>query len=342
MTPVTQSRPATLDTSFSFYVPASKPDLIVSAAQMADGLTVRGAAGPAVARKALGMGWRGPLLFDRAGYEPGVPSVDAGRWFDAQATAGADRLITPGTWVQWDGGGDALRRAIELESDAGASIPGSTLLIAMDSRWLGKAARTVIDALQDVSRPVALVLAHRGDPLSDNGVLDGLLALLRSVQDVTLLRSDHGAIGAVAFGASHGSIGLQPTYRHFVPQGSTARHNPKDRTARVFVRDLLDWFTAGKIAGWGASSISFECRLACCEGARIDRFFDPQFEHEADLHNRTTLGHLAHYILEDEPDSRRRSFAGLCSAAVDRYGPMGKMSDLIEPKPQLVQWALWA
>ncbi len=341
MTVAARALPRTLSTSFSFYVPASKPGLIAAAAELADGVTVRGANGPSVARQALGVDWAGSLLFDGAGYEEGAPRIDAKAWFDAQADAGADRLITPGRWVPWDGGGDALAQAIDAERNAGASSPGSTVLLAVDSRWLGRAARTVIDRLQDVGQPVALVLAHQGDPLSGTGVLDGLLALLRT-QELTLLRSDHGAIGAVAFGAAHGSVGLRATYRHFVPQGAAARHNPKDRTPRVFVWDLLDWFTAAKIAGWGASSINFDCRFACCDGARIDRFLDPQFENQAEVHNRTTLAFLAEHILGDAPEGRRRSFARLCSAAVDRYGPMGKMSDLIEPKAQLLQWALWA
>lgn len=342
MTTATRSRAATLDTSFSFYVPTTKLPLLRPAALLSDGLTIRGPNGPAEARATLGPDWEGPLLFDRAGYEPRVPDVDPDKWFEMQAVAGADRLLTPGTWIPWDGGGDALQRSLERETTRASRSAGSTLLVALDSRWLGKAAPAVIDALQEVPGPIALVLAHRGDPLSDHGALDGLLALLRSVSDITLLRSDHGAIGAVAFGACHGSIGLQPTYRHFVPQGSRARYNPTERTARVFVRDLLDWFTVGKIMGWGASSIRFECHLECRDGARIDRFFDPQFEHQANVHNWTTLSRLARYIFEDEPESRRRSFATLCAEAVDNYGRVGKMSDLIEPKPQLVQWALWA
>lgn len=339
----TRVLPSTLGASFSFYVPATNANLIRTCAAMADAVTVRGVDGPSAARLALGERWEGPLLFDRAGYERGVQITDAQAesWFEAQERARADRLLTPGRWIEWSKDSDALAVGLDREWTTSLRASGSTILLALDVRWLGKDSLKTIATLAGTGLPLALVLGHRGDPLSANGVLDTLLQVMREIPNITILRSDHGAIGAIAFGAAHGSVGLRPGYRHFVPPATKGGGKPNDRTPRLFVWDLMDWFTGATIAGWGASSIRLECTFSCCKGARLDRFLDPAFESLADVHNRTVLSELANCVLDEEPEARRRAFARLCAEAVERYGPMGKLSDLIEPKQQLTQWAQW-
>jgi hypothetical protein len=334
-------RSRTLEASYSFYVPQSHPSLIQSTAALVGAVTVRGSDGPRQARRALGSGWGGALLFDSAAYERRGSAVDESNWFAAQEAAGADRLLTPGEWVEWSRDSDALAEAVESQWRAGSIAPGATLLLALDSRWLGRDALRTIATLEGVDAPLALVLGHREDPLSANGVMDSLLELLRSVPSVSLLRSDHGAVGALAFGAVHGAIGLRPAYRHFVPPTSSGGGKRNDWTPRLFVWDLMDWFTAGTIAGWTASHIRLDCTLECCQGAPLDRFFDPALDTDAVVHNATVLAKLADYIVGYEPIARRRAFAELCANAVANYGPMGKLSELIEPKAQLTKWAQW-
>ena len=193
---------------------------------------MRGADGPKQARLALGTDWNGALLFDSAGYERSAASTDPDAWFAAQKAARADRLLTPGEWVEWSRDSDALASAVENQFRASESAPGATLLLALDSRWLGRDALKTIATLEAANTPLALVLSHREDPLSASGVMDSLLELLRSVPQISLLRSDHGAVGAVAFGAAHGAIGLHPTHRHFVPPTSVGGGKRNDRTPR--------------------------------------------------------------------------------------------------------------
>jgi len=339
----TRITPATMRASFSFYVNATNEEGIRSCAEMADALTIRGPRGPAAARSVLGAGWDLPLLFDRAGYERGqsVTQAAADRWFDAQRVARADRLLTPGRWIEWSKGSDALVAGLEAERRIAETAPDASVLLAIDSRWLGRDSLRTIAILAAADMPLVLVLAHRGDPLSGTGVLETLLQMLRETRNISLLRCDHGAIGAIAFGASHGSIGLRSGYRHFVPPSSSGGGKPNDRTPRVFVWDLMDWFTVATIAGWGATSIRLSCPLSCCDGQRLDRFLDPVLEGDAERHNREVLLQLASAVLDEEPEARRRAFAKLCAEAVDRYGPMGKLSELIEPKAQLSLWAQW-
>jgi len=140
-----------------------------------------------------------------------------------------------------------------------------------------------------------------------------------------------------------GDIGLSTTYRHAVQPTVTAHAIPNDRSARVFVLDLMDWHTASTIAGWSTARVADRCDDSCCQGQRIDRFLDDRRKADADLHNRTVLATLAEEILAiPESAGRRRAFGQKCLAAVERYGVMGGLTSEIRPSSQLEQWAQYA
>lgn len=87
----TLPRPVTLAGTFSFYLPTTNVPLIKACAELADGVTVKGPAGPRAVRKLRDRGWDCPVLFDRAGDDPRTSDIEPERWFDEQASAGADR-----------------------------------------------------------------------------------------------------------------------------------------------------------------------------------------------------------------------------------------------------------
>lgn len=103
----------TLGGTFSFYVPSTDMALIASCAAVADAVVVHGPNGPRVIEALRREDFSGAVLFDRATYERRTARIDPGCWFEAQARAGADRLMTQGHWVEWDETGDALRTGIE-------------------------------------------------------------------------------------------------------------------------------------------------------------------------------------------------------------------------------------
>ena len=331
--------PITLNETFSFYVPSSNASLIAVCSELSDAVTVKGPQGPATIRAMRDQGWDRTDHFDEGGYDPKVAAVDTEAWLDDQARAGADRLLSAGTWVPWDPTGDALVRAIDTEMERLRRWSDASALLAIDHRWLTRAPMKLVEALTGLDRPVSLVLAHPAAPLSATSAVDGLITLVSNVSDVAILRTDHGGLGAIVYGAQHAALGLLGTYRHFVPVGQQGGGKLDDRTARVFIREMLDWFTALTIAGWGALSWDLRCDLTCCDGQRLDRFFDERLEHEAMVHNRTALAYLAEEILSAPRDERRRAFSAMCSQALTRYGAMGKLSMVTKPKPQLVQWA---
>lgn len=336
---VSISRPITLAETFSFYLPTSDVEAIEACGELADAVTVKGPKGPATVRALRARGWDRPVIFDRAGYDPNVSAIDPERWFDDQARAGADRLLTAGSWVPWDPTGDTLKQVVEVEAKRTCGRPDATTVLAIDHRWITRVPMDLVQALVGLDCRAALVLAHPADPLSVGNAVHGLLTVTKSIDDLSILRTDHGGLGAIVYGARHAAIGLIPSYRHFVPVGQIGRGKPNDVTVRVFIREMMDWFTALTIAGWGTVSWDLRCNLRCCEGQRLDRFFDERFERQAMIHNRTSLAQLAADILDAPPEERRRLFGEMCSQAVDRYGAMGKLSMVTKPKQQLLQWA---
>lgn len=339
MTAVSISSPVTLAETFSFYVPSSDVQTLEACGELADAITVKGPRGPATVMAMRTRDWDRPVIFDRAGYDTRVSAIDPERWFDDQAAADADRLLTAGTWVPWDARGDALKLAVEIEAKRTGSHPHATAVLAIDYRWLTKVPMDLVGALTGLDRPVALVLAHPTDPLSVGNAVHGLLAVTRNVKNVSILRTDHGGLGAIVYGARHAAIGLIASYRHIVPVGGSGGGKRDDTTARVFIREMMDWFTALTISGWGAMSWDVRCHLRCCGGRRLDRFLDERLERQAVVHNQVALAKLAGDVLDAPPEDRRRLFNEMCSQALDRYGPMGKLSMVTTPKKQLVQWA---
>lgn len=334
-------KPLTSAPSYSFYLGPTDHDLIRLCAQHSDALTIRGASGPQHIAQLRAGGLDVPVLFDREAWraKPGA-TVAPGPWIDAQATAGADRLLTPGRYVPWssDAPTEQLKRvALELAlARRWEAVP----LLAVDARWLGRDAVGLADALKAGGGPVALVLVEGGDPLALSGAVQGLRYVAATVPGLMILRSDHGALGAVAFGARHAALGLRPGDRHGTTPDRRGFGKQGDRTARVFVYAFADWFTAATIAGWALADPGWaRCGLECCRGQDLSRFLDEDYADEVRLHNVLSLRQLADLVLDADGNERRTEFLGFCQQAADRYGRSGFRGPQ-DPKAQLTGWVL--
>lgn len=331
---IEQSRP-----SYSFYLTSHKckrhPETAFHAARLAGSLTVSGPGGPTIVRRLRAEGLDVPVRFDGTGYD-GEQRLDPSEWVGAQREADAAELFLPGVLVLWDRGDDELLLDIVREQTRIASELGAGLLLALDVRWIARKADELIEVLKAAQRPIAIVMVHRGDPLSIAGAVAGLRRLASRVKGLSILRSDHGAIGALAFGASHAAIGLTTTTRHYAPS-STRPWRRRDNSPRLFVRSHLDWFLASDIAGWASTGGGFECTLACCLGQSLARFLDAGEDH--DVHNMTALADFADRIVLADRSDRGAEFLSCCSAATSRYG-LGSLFGPQEPKAQLTGWVL--
>jgi hypothetical protein len=336
MTAVSTSNrsPTTSSTSFSWYLPPTHK-LLIHGAELADAVTIAGPKGPLEVRKLHQSGFSGPVLFDGTGYRgSNLPPVTA--WVAQQRAAGADRVLLPGLFVPWDKDEhSSLLEAVVDEARISADLD-ATMVLALDARWLARRIEILTEVLRSADRPIALVLGHPADPLSVGGAVAGLRWLASRIPHLSVLRSDHGAIGAVAFGADHASIGLSTTNRHFATSAMKPRSAP-GRSSRVFVRQLIDWFRASEIAGWSAAGANIKCGLRCCNGASLARFLDADLD--ATWHNMIALADFADYVLNADPEDRATEFLNECRAAAARYGLAG-FKGPENPKAQLTGWAL--
>lgn len=107
--------PPALTSTFSLYVPSSDTATLAVVDSVADAVTMKGPNGPTVVRELRRGGWDTPVIFDRTGYDGRISAIEPERWFDDQASARADRLLTAGKWVTWDPDDASLVRAIEIE-----------------------------------------------------------------------------------------------------------------------------------------------------------------------------------------------------------------------------------
>lgn len=334
MTITALSSSVTSTASFSWYVPASH-GLLQKGAELADAVTVAGPKGPSQIQKLRDRGFAAPTLFDGTGYK-GTELPAPTSWVAAQRQAGADRALLPGAFVPWDKDDDRVLVQTTRREAATARDLDATLLLALDARWIAKRYQLLVDLFAEAAQPVAIVLAHRADPLSIGDAVIGLRWIASRSRHLSVIRSDHGSIGAVAFGARHASIGLSTTNRHF----ATAQMRPRrlqGGSARVFDRRLLDWFRASEMAGWSAAGADIRCYLSCCNGQPLGRFLDTDLD--ATWHNMVALADFADHILDAEPVERPMEFLAECRAAARRYGLAG-FKGPENPKPQLTGWVL--
>ena len=324
---------------FSFYVTAhhctQKPQIVEAAVDLADAVTVAGPMGPEVIRRLRESGLQAPVLFDGMGYAgKDLPAPDD--WVGLQRGVGAARLLLPGALLAWDRNDDSEFIVTVQEQDRIAAALDATMLFAIDVRWVARRTDLVVETLRSADQPAALVLIHRGDPLSERWAVPGLRRVVQRVSGVSLLRGDHGAIGSLAFGAEHASVGLTTSTRHYAPPAKGTWRRP-GQSARLFIRPLLDWFLASDVAGWTAAGQAIICHLPCCNGRSLARFLDPDLD--ADWHNMNALADLADYVNNADAAHRATEFLNECRSATEWYGLAG-FKGPEKPKAQLTGWVL--
>ena len=325
--------------AFSFYVTAHRgkrePQIVEAAVDLADAVTVAGPEGPEVIRRLRESGFQAPVLFDGMGYAgKDLPVSDD--WVGVQRAVGAACPLLPGALLAWDRNDDSEFIVTVQEQGRIAAGLEATMLFAIDVRWVARRTDLVVETLRSADQPAALVLIHRGDPLSERGAVQGLRRVVQRVSGVSLLRSDHGAIGALAFGARHASVGLTTSTRHYAPPAEGVWRRP-GQSARLFIRPLLDWFLASDVAGWTAAGQAIICHLPCCNGQSLARFLDPDLD--ADWHNMNALADLADYVINADAADRATEFLNGCRSATEWYGLAG-FKGPEKPKAQLTGWAL--
>ena len=302
---------------------------------------LRGQDGFRAAVKLRSAGFTGRLWLDPAAYES--PQQQPGEtlfgdyWRRLQEELHVEEFISPGTYVA-ESSLDGLGSAIESEEEW-VEREGGRLSLALHASWLTRGRKPLIDRLRQVGAPLALALAHRNDPLSSVGAVQGLVDLLESIEDVAILRCDLGALGAVAHGAVLGAIGTSSTVRHVVPPGQKAGGVPGDTSPAVFLPELLD-FKLGSHLDEFPREASPTCDLACCWGRQLRRLNGEHAVAEARTHNMLVIGEVARGILDTPAEQRPGAFTAMCRNA--EYAVAGLSREARRPlkvRPQVKAWA---
>ncbi len=309
----------------------------LSHARSAGGVVLRGTKGAAAANRLRQQGFGGRLWLDPAAYErhlSGSHPTLWDEWHQRQLEVGVAEFISPGAYV---GDSDSLALGLALHSEGDwVNRHGGRLSLALHYSWLTKGRQALIKQLRDVDLPFALAFADRYDPLGRAGAVKGLVELLSQVSDVTVMRCDIGAIGAVAHGAKLGAFGTSATMRHVFPpdqQGGGPSSSPA-----VFVEPLLGFMSGASLDALprGASPA---CRLRCCSGQSLGRLNTRTREAEAIRHNRIAVRHVLGLLLASNPP-HDTSFKQMCQqarAAAKRLSH--RASSHVDVSAQVNAWA---
>lgn len=246
------------------------------------------------------------------------------------------------TGTYFEGGEEeALRTAIEA---AGARCANreprtSAIVIALDARWLVEDRAALLRCLRSSSIPVAIVLGHQNDPLARKGAVDGLVEVFTEIPDTSLLRCDFGALGALAYGATIGAVGLTTSHRHAVRPGDFAGGRRGARTLRVVQRDSLTFFSADILER--VRHVDPYCFCTVCQGQPLHRFIDLGLRSEANRHNVAVWRSVANEVLWERPEHRSAAWLGICKKALEweREFELKARTDALRVDAQIRRWA---
>ncbi len=289
------------------------------AARLTGGLIFRGEKGAGRAHKLRATGWDGRMWLDPADYERAHSRVDhlplwgGDPWTVEQRILGVVEPLSPGTYVHaLDRIG--LNAALDRESAWVSSAGGGRVSLALHGRWLTSDLAWLVRRVAGQAIPLSLAFADSNDPLSRRGAVAGLVRLLDVVDNVMVVRSDIGALGALAHGAFATAVGTGTSVRHVVPPERSAGGG-RTGMPSVFVKQLMDWKLPVVLARLPRKLIP-RCDLRCCRGQPLDRFGFAAPVSDARVHNLISIAAAAQDLLSTPPNLRAQAFRVTCRGAV--------------------------
>lgn len=259
-----------------------------------------------------GRGYRAHLLPDRQRYK-GKNRKLAGQpftpnWISRQRRLGLPAIIPDAGYVAAHDL-QGLRSVLTQSS----TIPGAIALLALANWWMyDEGLRLLRQELRDVVIPVAIVLEHKGDPLSVQRILEGLVTVLRDGNTVLVLRCDVSAIGLLANGALATAFGSKTSIRHLYPSKGGGGGNPASRESALWPAGTALHYHDFLYDAVSASPHDpcWECWCTVCGGKRLDRFsFSPE---EIRQHNSAGLLGLRDELAAVSATGRPRWWRNRC------------------------------
>lgn len=233
-----------------------------------------------------------PSLFD-------VPPATIKGTLDEQIANGASLGVLPTGFIE---AGDV--RALQAAVETANQIERSDVLLHLPLAhvWIsGDGLTKVIAGVKRSAHPIAISLAHKGDPGSQKGVVEGLRRLVAEAPDVSVWFTDLCGVDAVAHGALAAAIGLTASNRHILAPGNAAfSPRPSDRSPNILMRDLLSYRKSRQMhENWFASMPSPVCTpTSCCGGRALDSFTgSPDDRNAGHRHNTVQLTEMHKSLL---------------------------------------------
>jgi hypothetical protein len=217
----------------------------------------------------------------------------------------------------------------------------SMAVFGVSYRWLTsvRPRSQLVAALQSVDGPVGLMLGKGQDPLDNARAVEGLVQLVQSMDQIAILRCDHGALGAYAFGASGGSIGTNTSTRHFTAPNEPGWADHSDPTPRVFLPFIMAWWKGSRLPYYEGDPLFDSCACSVCDGDSLTRFQDERLKPEADAHSVASWSAIAQELAKSDPSRRPEKWLDLCRQAYARLDDLEDRHELLQPpSKQLKAW----
>ena len=308
----------------------------LSHANTAGGVVLRGTKGAKAAFRLRQKGYRGQLWLDPAAYDrPSSSSLTLwDDWHQRELELEVAEFISPGSYVS-GADGAALKSALRSQGNW-VQKHGGRLSLALHYSWLTRDPSNLIKQLRGAGLPLALAFADRYDPLGRVGAVEGLIELLSAVNNVTLMRGDIGAVGAVAHGAALGAIGTSPTNRHVFPPDQKGV-GPSTSPA-VFVASLLSFKTGAALHALPTAACP-TCELRCCNNLALGRFNTRTRDAEAIRHNRIAIRQVLDNLIAKKT-APHGAFIEMCQQALTNAQSLSIHADRpIDVSAQIRAWA---
>lgn len=263
-------------------------------------------------------------------------------YLDAQLANGASAAVFPTGFLA---AGDHPAMTAVIKTANSFDRNDLILHLPLSHKWLSSAGdlHKLIAAVRRCRHPVAISMAHKSNPASQRGVVEGIHDLLAAVPaNVALWHADLGALDALANGALGGAIGVTSTHRHILGPDEVA-HSPSkgtDRTPNVLLPDHLRFKKSQQMTrDWFANGGEPSCPCSVCGGRAVARFGTSTADKlEAHRHNLEHVTRLHKQLLA--AGYRQLRWAELLADAETAHLSTAAATGVIGIKPdaELKQW----